>query len=110
VILVGDFNALPDGEAHELLTGAASQDGGEGRFRDVWDLVADPSGPTSTAHGFTGTPRREGARIDWILVRGPVAAKAIETVTFNRNGKYPSDHFPVVADLMLFEGKNREGR
>ena len=60
VILVGDFNALPDGEAHELLTGAASQDGGEGRFRDVWDLVADPSGPTRAP--LTASPARRAAK------------------------------------------------
>jgi endonuclease/exonuclease/phosphatase family metal-dependent hydrolase len=40
-------------------------------------------------------------RIDWILTRGPVAVERCETVTFNQDGRYPSDHFPVVADLKL---------
>ena len=110
VILLGDFNSQPGSEAHDLLTGNKPwDDGTKADFRDTWDLVADHIGPTSTVHGFRGMPRREGARIDWILVRGPVEATGVETVTYNRGGKYPSDHFPVVADLILLEG-NREGR
>lgn len=111
VVLLGDFNALPGAEAHRLLTGAQPfTDGSRADFRDAWELVARPSGPTSTVHGFTGSPRREGARIDWILLRGPIQATQVATVTFNRDGKYPSDHFPVVADLVVGEEADRAGR
>ena len=110
VVFLGDFNARPESEVHDLLTGKQPfEDGTRASFRDVWELAQNPVGRTSTVHGFSGTSRREGARIDWILVGGPVRVSGIETVTFNREGKYPSDHFPVVADLVIAKG-DREGR
>jgi endonuclease/exonuclease/phosphatase family metal-dependent hydrolase len=39
--------------------------------------------------------------IDWILYRGKVKANVIEVVTYNENGRYPSDHFPFYAELTL---------
>jgi hypothetical protein len=32
-----------------------------------------------------------------ILFRGEVSVELAETVTFNRDGKFPSDHCPVIA-------------
>lgn len=48
-----------------------------------------------TFHDLTGTPDR---RIDYVFVRGftPVSARV---VTDQRDGRYPSDHFPVVVEL-----------
>lgn len=57
--------------------------------------------PTIFALGFgdgqTGKPDK---RIDWILFRG-LQASSIKTVTTQRDGRYPSDHFSVIADLEL---------
>ena len=85
VVLTGDFNTVPDSAAHRTLGGALA---------DAWDTAKARSGPAETFHGFTGKADR---RIDWVFARGLSAAKA-ETVTFGRNGRYPSDHFPVVVD------------
>jgi endonuclease/exonuclease/phosphatase family metal-dependent hydrolase len=38
-------------------------------------------------------------RIDWILMRGSVVCDDIAILTYNRDGQYPSDHFPVIATL-----------
>jgi len=109
-VLMGDFNSMPGSAPHRLLTGADPlREAVRTDFRDAWEVVPNPSGPAGTYHGFTGTPRQADARIDWILFRGDIEATAIETVTFNRRGKYPSDHFPVVADFVLGEA-NRERR
>jgi endonuclease/exonuclease/phosphatase family metal-dependent hydrolase len=40
-------------------------------------------------------------RIDWILVRGPVEVATAETVLHAVEGRYPSDHYPVVATLRV---------
>lgn len=86
IVLTGDFNTTPASPAHALLTGL---------LRDA-RLDADThDGPEATFHNFTGTPDR---RIDWILYRG-LRADAVRTITTQQNGRYPSDHFPVVADL-----------
>ena len=44
-------------------------------------------------------PLMQNPRIDWILTRGPVTVDAEEIVTFSRDGKFPSDHCPLVAWL-----------
>lgn len=86
IVLTGDFNTTPASPAHALLTGL---------LQDA-RLVADThSGPEATFHDFTGTPDR---RIDWILYRG-LHATALRTITTHQDGHYPSDHFPVVAEL-----------
>ncbi|MGH8189964.1 MAG: hypothetical protein ACREP2_00775, partial [Rhodanobacteraceae bacterium] len=58
------------------------------------------SGPDKTFHAFTGTPTE---RIDWILVRG-FHVEDVRTVTIHDGSLYPSDHFPVVADLLWLDG------
>jgi endonuclease/exonuclease/phosphatase family metal-dependent hydrolase len=88
VILTGDFNTGPDSEAHRVLTEV---------LRDAHDQVANPQGPIGTFHGFTG--KQEGQRIDWILFRGRFKPVSVDTLTDNSGGRYPSDHFPVLAVL-----------
>jgi endonuclease/exonuclease/phosphatase family metal-dependent hydrolase len=88
VVLIGDFNVTPDGPVHALLS-----DG----LTDVRIVAPVTSGPDGTFHNFTGVADR---RIDWILVRG-FRAQSARTVTTHRDGRYPSDHFPVVADLVF---------
>jgi endonuclease/exonuclease/phosphatase family metal-dependent hydrolase len=90
VILVGDFNTTPDNRAHALLT--ASLD-------DAWIVARERRGPDATFHAFSG---RADRRLDWILFRG-FEAKSIATVTMHQEGRYPSDHFPVIAELELLE-------
>lgn len=85
VVLTGDFNTVPDSDAHRALSAGLA---------DAWDAAAARAGPAETFHAFKGKADR---RIDWVLARGLTAAKA-ETVTFGQKGRYPSDHFPVVVD------------
>ncbi len=91
VILVGDFNTTPESQAHATL----------GNFlMDAWTAAAERSGPEGTFHGFTGKPER---RIDWILFRGLQTNRA-RTVTTQRDGRFPSDHFPVLVEFELAGG------
>ena len=85
VVLTGDFNTGPESEAHRILSAPLS---------DAWIAAPGRKGPEGTFHGFSGTP---GKRIDWVMARG-LTPVAVETVDFGRGGRFPSDHFPVVAD------------
>jgi len=98
VLLVGDFNATAGANlAYDILVNAKG-------FTDTWPVAATRRNEgINTFHGFQG-PRPGGERIDWILARGPVTADATEIVTFQQDGQYPSDHFPVVAWLRLGSG------
>jgi endonuclease/exonuclease/phosphatase family metal-dependent hydrolase len=86
IVMTGDFNSAPDKPDHAILTGV---------LNDGWLTAAHRSGPEKTFHDFTGVPDQ---RIDWILYRGFRAISA-QTLTTNEVGRYPSDHFPVVAEL-----------
>jgi endonuclease/exonuclease/phosphatase family metal-dependent hydrolase len=86
VIVMGDFNTTPDSRAHAALTAD---------LRDAWDAAPQRSGPAATFHEFTGKPDQ---RIDWILFRG-LQPLSVRTVTEHEGGRYPSDHFPVVAEF-----------
>ncbi|HUH54814.1 MAG TPA: endonuclease/exonuclease/phosphatase family protein [Rhodanobacter sp.] len=86
VILAGDFNCGPETPVHQELTRT---------LQDAWLTSPRRAGPDKTFHNFTGTPDR---RIDWILSRG-FKVLDVQTVDAHEGPRYPSDHFPVVAQF-----------
>lgn len=102
-IVLGDFNAPADTDRpgpYTALLGQA-EEGAEGEerlvLRDVYRQLHAPRPGEGTFHGFTGG--RDGERIDWILATPdwtPLAAAIDRT---ERDGRWPSDHFPVTAVL-----------
>lgn len=94
VLLVGDFNAEAGAnKVYELLV---KKDG----FVDTWLAALRRGEGVGTFHDYRG-PSKGGARIDWVLSRGPVKTIRSEVVTYAADGQYPSDHFPVTARLQL---------
>ena len=91
VVITGDFNA-GEGEApHQILLGSG--------LRDSF-LEARPKDPSpGTFNGFRGMQTRE--RIDWILTGGPTRVFQTAKLDYNEAGKYPSDHYPIIADLEI---------
>ncbi|MEO7071760.1 MAG: endonuclease/exonuclease/phosphatase family protein [Rhodanobacter sp.] len=86
VILAGDFNCGPGTPVHARLTAS---------LHDAWMAAATRSGPAKTFHDFTGNADE---RIDWILSRG-FKVLAVHTIGTHEGARYPSDHFPVLAEL-----------
>jgi endonuclease/exonuclease/phosphatase family metal-dependent hydrolase len=97
-IIIGDFNLPPASATHDALCGQDSSSAFQGRFVDCWQALNKPEADVSTGHGFTG---KGGNRIDWILTSPEFQTKNCEIVRFNVKGHYPSDHFPVIAKLLL---------
>jgi len=96
VVVTGDFNAVAEGSVPwQALTA--------GGLRDAWLAAAERVGPAVTRSDFKPLQSENPPdhRIDWILVRGPVQVDRCETVTYNEEGRMPSDHFPVLARLRL---------
>jgi len=87
-ILTGDFNTDVGSDPYKTIAAGLT---------DAWLTAATKSGPNGTFQGFRGTPG--AARIDWILFRGLARATQAETITKSEDGRYPSDHFPVLAVL-----------
>lgn len=93
LVLLGDFNCAPDSDPYDRLTE---------QFRDAKAVAERPHhGPTGTFHDFAGEPLE---RIDYVFVDG-VGVHQHATLTDHwDDGRYPSDHFPVVADLDFGSG------
>ncbi|HUW62599.1 MAG TPA: endonuclease/exonuclease/phosphatase family protein [Candidatus Bathyarchaeia archaeon] len=94
VIVTGDFNAVAE-------RSTCWETFKECGFADAWLAASEKSGPTVTCAGFGPPGDRRDRRIDWILYKGDVTVQKMETSLFNKDGRYPSDHYPVVATLAL---------
>ncbi len=94
-ILVGDFNLAPSAWAHQLFCGQVDSVSVKGNFIDVWKALGRSERGAGTFNSFKGD--RSGDRIDWILATPHFAFKDIRILHDQVDGKYPSDHFPVMA-------------
>jgi len=100
VLLTGDFNCNPGSRTYEVFASAG--------FADAHRRAGNP--PENTFHRFMGEGYRSGkeGRIDWILVRDGGRARwevlSCRVVRDCEPPLYPSDHYPVVADLALVPG------
>ena len=102
-IVTGDFNSRPGNKIHKMFT--------ESGFVDTYLAAGNEEGP-NTFHAFRGTgyrdahPHRGPRRIDWILLKDPQELLRIESHRIihdadENSGLYPSDHYPIMADLSM---------
>ena len=94
VIVMGDFNNnAEDSDTWRAVTARG--------LHDAWVLADETHGSTATYGAFGPPSDQLPERVDWILVSGPITVRSVETVLHNDGGRYPSDHYPVVASLVL---------
>lgn len=97
-IVMGDFNMKIDNPAMQYL----DKIGHSNRFvrnSDAWQLV-HPGRTIATRHGFGGS--LTGPQIDHIRISSHL--RVLDARIDHRhdgNGKYPSDHFPVIAKILM---------
>jgi endonuclease/exonuclease/phosphatase family metal-dependent hydrolase len=94
VIVTGDFNA-PAGASETWRAATATG------LLDAWVVADERQGPEFTLSEFGPPVDWDVGRIDWILVGGPISVRSAETILDNEAGRYPSDHYPVTARLVL---------
>ncbi|WP_200410902.1 endonuclease/exonuclease/phosphatase family protein [Virgibacillus salexigens] len=96
IFLTGDFNTSPDSIPHQTLTS-------EGAFSDLWDTAKFRfNEKLGTFNGFDDpTGGGPDNRIDWILGKGNIYTHKIKIFDDSKNGQFPSDHYPVMADVIL---------
>ena len=99
VVLTGDFNTTPNSDPYKTLVGA-------GAYRDSRTLSTEkPVGPNSTWNGFRSiTPN---TRIDFVFVTTGIKVQQHITIDEQRDGRYPSDHLPVLTQIQ-FEGADND--
>lgn len=92
LILTGDFNVDENNEAYATI--AAS-----GVVSDAHDLAQLVYMPNSTFNDW-GKNIKPTGRIDHIFITKPFKVRKFGILTDTYLGKFPSDHFPVVAELI----------
>jgi endonuclease/exonuclease/phosphatase family metal-dependent hydrolase len=99
VVLTGDFNCGSQSEPISLLTSTA--EGLErGVLTDAYELGKDlHQGPLSTWNGFRAI--QPGQRIDFVFVSPQWQVTGHRILDEQREGRFPSDHCPVLAELSL---------
>lgn len=94
LVLTGDFNCEPHARPYETLVGDDGVDLRDAKERSDYDH----HGPEHTFTGFEDP--RSGRRIDYVFVTPAVSVVQHATcVNFRTDGRVPSDHLPIVADV-----------
>ncbi len=84
IVLAGDFNADVGSDCYSTFTS------GKQGFKNAFEPPH-----TGTFHGFSGAAKDEV--IDWILYRGEINVHSVQVIQQRFGGRYPSDHFPLLA-------------
>lgn len=87
VLVTGDFNCGDKNQAIQYLISSG--------LTDTYRKLNPPKSDEGTFNGFKGD--RSGEKIDYIFVNNQFEILSSKIDYTNRDGKYPSDHFPVIA-------------
>ncbi len=94
VMVTGDFNSSPTSVPYQILTEG-------GILRDAYTVSQlPPVGPNRSFSGFVVTDSLPGERIDYVFVSPKVQVERHAIISTFSNGYFPSDHLPVVADVV----------
>jgi endonuclease/exonuclease/phosphatase family metal-dependent hydrolase len=106
-LVTGDFNDIETSRSISYLKGEIPLADEKGRLHlnmlSLRDAVREASPNRSanlgTAHGFTGDV--QGPRIDYVFASSGIRIRNANIVHDSTGGHFPSDHFPVIADVQL---------
>lgn len=96
-IVTGDFNATPDDDPIRVLTNPDDAR----RLIHTRAVANIKYGPEGTFHDFGRVPVGERQFIDYIFVKGDIKTLRHGVLTDSNLPLYPSDHYPVLATLII---------
>ncbi len=91
-LITGDFNCGESSGPIQALRQRLT-------LRDSFRIVHPKEKEIGTFHGWSG--RMDGDKIDYIWMDPTLTALEAEIIHTQRDGRYPSDHFPVCAKVQL---------
>jgi D-aminopeptidase len=94
VVVTGDFNA---GEDNPAILRLVRPGGMPGAFVDTFRALYPDEERVGTFNGFKGA--LDGPKIDYVLVQPGTEVMSAAIVRTSRDGRFPSDHFPVIARI-----------
>jgi endonuclease/exonuclease/phosphatase family metal-dependent hydrolase len=105
-VVTGDFNSGEGNPVIKYLKGEIAVDGPDGGkmktpvlMVDTFRVLHPDVTEVRTAHGFKGT--RQGDKIDYVFVPPGTKVQEAEILYDNVDGRYPSDHYPVISSFVL---------
>lgn len=99
VIFIGDLNTTENDEPYKIITRPDEETDEPKLYDGFYHSVHGHHGPASTWNGFERIfPDR---RIDYIFVDSNLTVKQHAILADIRDGHFPSDHLPVVADIIF---------
>ncbi|MGH8193002.1 MAG: endonuclease/exonuclease/phosphatase family protein [Woeseiaceae bacterium] len=99
VIVTGDFNAGENNPAILYLKNTTNQS--PVQLVDTFRVLHPDADSVGTGGGFEG--RRDGPKIDYVFVEPAARVRQAGIIRDSRDRRYPSDHFPVYAEIALPE-------
>ena len=105
-VICGDFNEREQGKAMRFMGGERDSLGVNEAIPDLilydtFRVLHPPGENQGTGHGFKGAKDR--GRIDYVWSGEGIKLLESRVIYFNRNGLYPSDHFPVLTRVEIPE-------
>ncbi len=95
-ILTGDMNCVAGNRAIDLLKAAG--------WHDTYARIHGTENPGNTYHAFLGPGfQPEIGKIDWIFAKGKVRVLGAAVVKDSQDGRFPSDHYFVSAEISINE-------
>jgi endonuclease/exonuclease/phosphatase family metal-dependent hydrolase len=98
VVMTGDLNADPTSASYRILTTDQVPDAGAPLADGFTVSRTGHYGPTSSWTAFRAI--EPGRRIDYVLVSAPVSVLSHGILPDSWDGRFPSDHLPVLASLV----------
>ena len=92
-IFTGDLNGAPDSEWYQTLSNS-------GFVKDAFKQVAKPYTNNGSFNGF-GKTLQSNEIIDHIFITRQLHVHKWGILTDSYHGKFPSDHFPVLAEVII---------
>ena len=99
VIVTGDFNFTESAEGYRILTGKNSGKPALILRDTLYVSERERRGPSSTFNDFKAFV--PGRKIDYVFVKGNIRVLQHEVLDDTPDGKFPSDHFPVLAEMII---------
>ena len=95
VIISGDFNSDHTEHCIKMWIDPNQTD----MLDTINAIVQQPGVGYGTFHAFAG--KTNGVRMDYVLVSNDFQLVNYEIIHKTKNGRYPSDHFPIIAEFQL---------
>jgi endonuclease/exonuclease/phosphatase family metal-dependent hydrolase len=92
VVITGDFNSRPESDVYKIMTE---------EFSDAKNVSKYGHYGSAISFNAFGKHVEEGDRIDFIFVNNKVNVEQHGIIGERIEGNYPSDHMPVVAEILI---------